>query len=123
MKKIRTFMKRKRENRQTGKQADELCKYLTRIPYKSKMIIFTGYEDNWQIAESYSMMGFLDGKTTRKDMAVRVCLKEYMKKAALAVLLCSGREEDDLYGFWVAGGSWWVYPRQELSDIKKVIQV
>lgn len=128
---VKRWLKQKKENIHLEREVKSFCLYLDRILFKERLILLCEQEDEtycricscslYDIGDSTGKKKFAppkDKKYKAKDEKIRQILKKSMNSAVLAVVVSASETGKDYYGFWLAGGSWHVFPREKLLTKK-----
>ena len=123
------WLKQKREDIHLEREVTNFCFYLNRILFKERLILLHEQDDETYCricSSTFSHLGeqadkkiFGFQKYKAKDEKIRQILKKSMNQTVLAVVVSASETGKDYYGFWLAGGSWHVYPREKLLAKKK----
>lgn len=124
------WLKQKREEIHLEREVKSFCCYLNRILFKERLILLRKQDETYcricectlyNFADGVGKKKFGDGKNKKnkeKNEKIQRILKESMKSTVLAVVVSASENGKDYYGFWLAGGSWHIFPREKLLTKK-----
>lgn len=124
------WLKQKQEEIHLEREVKSFCCYLNRILFKERLILLRKQDETYCRICECTLYNFADGvgkkkfgdgknKKNKEKNEIQRILKKSMKSTVLAVVVSASENGKDYYGFWLAGDSWHIFPREKLLTLKK----